>query len=157
MRRIALLAALCVPLTGCLSMDETPEDSRDIPTTAFVRGSVPEGVRPSVVEVPASEFTPDPDEMQDTTVQVDASGNASTSVTRTLRAPGAAPADDGTKPAGSAIVNGVWPVDALIGQVNGKPLYANEFLIPREDRLRSIARATPGDREKAYEELRKAF
>ena len=91
MRRIALLAALCVPLTGCLSMDETPEDSRDIPTTAFVRGSVPEGVRPSVVEVPASEFTPDPDEMQDTTVQVDASGNASTSVTRTLRAPGAAP------------------------------------------------------------------
>lgn len=154
MRRIALLAALCVPLTGCLSMDETPEDSRDIPTTAFVRGSVPEGVRPSVVEVPASEFTPDPDEMQDTTVQVDASGNASTSVTRTLRAPGAAPADDGTKPAGSTIVNGVWPVDALIGQVNGKPLYANEFLIPREDRLRSIARATPGDREKAYEEFR---
>jgi hypothetical protein len=137
-------------------MDETPEESRDIPTSAFVKGSVPQGVRPSVVEVPATEFQPDPDEVQDTTVQVDASGNASTSVTRTIRAPGT----DGSASGASGqtgITNGIWPVDSLIGQVNGKPLYANEFLVPREDRLRRIATSTPNDREKAYEEFRRVI
>jgi hypothetical protein len=154
-RRIALLAACCLPLVGCLSMDETPEDSRDIPTTAFVKGSVPQGVRPSVVEIPASEFQPDPDETQDTTVQVDASGNATTSVTRTVRAPGSAAGSDGTKTPDASITNSIWPVDSLIGQVNGKPLYANEFLIPREDRLRRIATGSPSSPDKSYEEFRR--
>jgi hypothetical protein len=138
-------------------MDETPEDSRDIPVTAFVRGSVPQGVRPSVVEVPSSEFQADGDASQDTTVDVDASGNATTSVTRTLRASGAGPAADATRAPETAIVNGIWPVDALIGQVNGKPLYANEFLIPRAERLRRIATGNPNEREKAYEEFRRAI
>jgi len=136
-------------------MDETPEDSRDIPTAAFVKGSVPEGVRPSVVEIPASDFEPDPDETQDTTVQVDASGKATTSVTRTMRTPGSTIGADGTKTPDASITNGIWPVDSLIGQINGKPLYANDFLIPREDRLRRIATGTPNEREKAYEEFRR--
>jgi len=136
-------------------MDETPEDSRDIPTAAFVKGSVPQGVRPSVVEIPASEFEPDPDETQDTTVQVDASGKATTSVTRTMRTPGSTTGADGTKTPDASITNGIWPVDSLIGQINGKPLYANDFLIPREDRLRRIATGSPNEREKAYEEFRR--
>lgn len=138
-------------------MDETPEDSRDIPTAAFVKGSVPQGVRPSVVEIPASEFEPDPDETQDTTVQVDASGKATTSVTRTMRAPGSTTGADGTKTPDASITNGIWPVDSLIGQINGKPLYANDFLIPREDRLRRIATGSPNEREKAYEEFRRTI
>jgi hypothetical protein len=138
-------------------MDETPEDSRDIQTSAFVKGSVPQGVRPSVVEVPATEFQPDPDEVQDTTVEVDAKGNATTSVTRTIRAPGADGSAGASAQAQPGIINALWPVDSLIGQINGKPLYANEFLVPREDRLRRIATSSPNEPEKSYEEFRRVI
>ncbi len=34
---------------------------------------------------------------------------------------------------------GLWPVDALVGQVNGRPVFADEFFGPIEDQLRQIA------------------
>lgn len=34
---------------------------------------------------------------------------------------------------------GVWPVDALVGQINGRPIFANEFFAPIEDQLLQIA------------------
>lgn len=33
----------------------------------------------------------------------------------------------------------VWPVDALVGQVNGRPLFADEFFAPIADQLRQLA------------------
>jgi hypothetical protein len=33
----------------------------------------------------------------------------------------------------------VWPVESLVGQVNGRPIYAEEFFEPIEDQLRVIA------------------
>ncbi|MGA0174881.1 MAG: hypothetical protein ACO3NL_14740, partial [Phycisphaerales bacterium] len=35
-----------------------------------------------------------------------------------------------------------WPVESLVGQINGRPIFAGEFLAPIEDRLLRIA-ATP--------------
>lgn len=32
-----------------------------------------------------------------------------------------------------------WPVDALVGQINGRPVFANRFLEPEADRLRQAA------------------
>ncbi|MFM7133471.1 MAG: hypothetical protein ACKO0W_04050 [Planctomycetota bacterium] len=32
-----------------------------------------------------------------------------------------------------------WPVDALVGQINGRPVFANRFFEPEEDRLRNAA------------------
>ena len=40
-----------------------------------------------------------------------------------------------------------WPVESLVGQINGRPIFAGEFLAPIEDRLLRIA-ATP-DRAEA--------
>ena len=36
-------------------------------------------------------------------------------------------------------LGGLWPVDALVGQVNGRPVFADEFFGPIEDQLRQIA------------------
>ena len=33
----------------------------------------------------------------------------------------------------------IWPVESLVGQVNGRPIYAEEFFEPIEDQLRVIA------------------
>ena len=55
MRRPVPIALLLLLLAGCLSVDETPKESRDIPVQAFVKGMTPSDVRPSVIEVPASE------------------------------------------------------------------------------------------------------
>ena len=40
-----------------------------------------------------------------------------------------------------------WPVESLVGQINGRPIFAGEFLAPIEDRLLRIA-ASP-DRAEA--------
>jgi hypothetical protein len=129
-------------------MDETPKDSRDVPVQAFVKGMTPDDVRPSVVEVPASEYQPQQDPDADS---VSDPGDGSTPVasgkglaSTAAQGPGGA--------AGEALAPGQkWPVDALLGQINGKPLYANDFLASREDRIRQLV-AQP-DRVAAYRQL----
>ncbi|MFM7807513.1 MAG: hypothetical protein ACKPEA_06225, partial [Planctomycetota bacterium] len=157
MRRIALFAACLMPLAGCLSMDETPKESREIPTTGFVQGSVPADVRPSVIEVPASEFQPPTDVTTDTEVEVSANGDTATTSSRTISTTNpdgkAAQIKDGTKTAQGLPPGQRWPVDQLVGQINGKPLYANDFLRSREDRIRRIA-AMP-DTNAARNELKR--
>ncbi len=36
-------------------------------------------------------------------------------------------------------VGKIWPVESLVGQINGRPVFAGEFLAPIEDRLLRIA------------------
>ena len=152
MRRIVLLVACCLLPCGCLATDETPEDSRDISVQAFAKGNTPADVRPSVVEVPASEYQP---------ASADGDGNADASAAADggSSQTAAAARPDGTTAAarpGEAKTEALqagqkWPVDALIGQINGKPLYADDFLKSREDRIRRTV-AMP-DRKQAYAEL----
>ena len=149
MRRPVPIALLLLLLAGCLSVDETPKESRDIPVQAFVKGMTPSDVRPSVVEVPASEYAPQPAE--DDADSVTDMGDGSVPVASgkgTLSASGKA----GGGQAGEALETGQkWPVDALIGQINGKPMYANDFLASREDRIRQLV--SQPDRVAAYRQL----
>ncbi len=146
------IAVVC----GCLTQDEVPKDSRDISVTAFVKGQTPHDVRPSIVEVPASEFAPPTGEVDTVTSSTTPSGVDTTITTKGLTStnPDGTPTTvpDGTK-IGEALAPGQrWPVDSLIGQINGKPLYANDFLSTREDRIRTIVSGP--DRAKAYQEFR---
>jgi hypothetical protein len=141
---LVLASFLCA---GCLAVDETPKDSRDIPVQAFVKGMTPEDVRPSVVEVPASEYEPqasDDDSVSDP-------GDGSTPVA-SGKGLASVPSKGAGGGQGEALASGQrWPVDALLGQINGKPLYADEFLASREDRIRQLV-AQP-DRTTAYRQV----
>ena len=124
MRRIAFLAAFLLPLAGCLSMDETPKDSRELATSDFAKGSVPAGVRPSVIEVPASEYQAPTDVVTDTQVQSDSNGDTTTTTSRTIVTTNpdgkSARIHDGTRTAQGLQPGQRWPVDQLVGQINGK-------------------------------------
>ncbi|MGA1267210.1 MAG: hypothetical protein ACO32J_08535 [Phycisphaerales bacterium] len=154
MRVIALLSLLVTPLAGCLAMDETREDAREVPVQAFVKGMTPDDVRPSVVEVPASIYEPE-GAVEEQTVVTAPDGNETVTTMQ-----GTVTQDpDGRR---GVVVDSVqvtqellpgqtWPVDALVGQINGKPLYAAEFLATREERIRRVVAGS--DRAAAYREL----
>ena len=85
MRWIALIAACSLLLAGCLATNETPEDARDISVQAFAKGHTPEDVRPSIVEVPASEFqAPVATDIYTDTVITDGSVQSIGGVSRTI-------------------------------------------------------------------------
>ena len=114
-------------------------------SVAFSKGNIPEYVNPVIVQIPDADLEPPKVETDDTTVVV-ANGNKIT--TQTTEVVSTAP--DGatmTQKVPENIVaqlpiNQKWPVDSLVGQINGKPLYASEFLRSREDRIINIAAKT---------------
>ena len=128
-----------------MSTDRTPKDAIAVDSAAFSKGNLPEDVNPSIVQIPDADLEPPKVETDDTTVVV-ANGNKIT--TQTTEVVSTAP--DGatmTQKVPENIVaqlpiNQKWPVDSLVGQINGKPLYASEFLRSREDRIINIAAKT---------------
>jgi len=128
-----------------MSTDRTPKNAIAVDSVAFSKGNVPEDVNPSIVQIPDADLEPPKVETDDTTVVV-ANGNKIT--TQTTEVVSTAP--DGatmTQKVPENIVaqlpiNQKWPVDSLVGQINGKPLYASEFLRSREDRIINIAAKT---------------
>ncbi|MSR34265.1 MAG: hypothetical protein EXS12_05640 [Phycisphaerales bacterium] len=143
---IQLVPAIQIPamifLVGCMSTDITPKDAVEVDSMAFSKGNIPEHVNPVIVQIPEADLQPPKVEIDDTTVDV-ANGNKIT----TQKTEVVSTAPDGTtltQKVPEAINaqlsnNQKWPVDSLVGQVNGKPLYASEFLKTREDRIISIA------------------
>jgi hypothetical protein len=117
-------------------MDETPKDSRDIELAAFVKGMTPADVRPSTFEPRAAP------------ADADADAGPASDAAPTAKEP--SPATSAATPA-SMSAGQRWPIDQLIGQINGKPFYADEFLKSREDRIRRIV-ALP-DRAVARQQL----
>ena len=138
-----LMCVMC--LTSCMSTDRTPKDAVEVDSVAFSKGNIPEHVNPVIVQIPDADLEPPKVETDDTTVVV-ANGNKIT--TQTTEVVSTAP--DGatmTQKVPENIVaqlpiNQKWPVDSLVGQINGKPLYASEFLRSREDRIINIAAKT---------------
>ncbi len=125
-----------------MSTDRTPKDAVEVDSLAFSTGNVPAHVNPSIVQIPDADLEPPKVETDDTTVDV-ANGNQVTTQTTELVS---------TAPDGATLtqklpeqidaqlpINQKWPIDSLVGQVNGKPLYASEFLKTREDRIITIA------------------
>ena len=141
-------------VAGCMSTDTTPKGAVEVNSMAFSQGNLPADVNPSIVQIPDADFEPPKVETTDATMDV-ANGNKVTTQKTELVS---------TAPDGNTMtqklpenidaqlpVNQKWPVDSLVGQVNGKPLYASEFLKTREDRIITIA-ADP-DRVKARNQV----
>jgi hypothetical protein len=147
-----ILCVMC--LAGCMSTDRTPKDAVEVNSIAFSQGNLPADVNPSIVQIPDADLEPPTVVTDDVTVDV-ANGNQVTTVQTDV----VSKAPDGTtltqklpeKIDAQLPINQKWPVDSLVGQVNGKPLYASEFLKTREDRIITIA-ADP-DRMKARNQV----
>ena len=138
-----LMCVMC--LASCMSTDRTPKNAIAVDSVAFSKGNLPEDVNPSIVQIPDADLEPPKVETDDTTVVV-ANGNKIT--TQTTEVVSTAP-DGATmtqkvpeKIVAQLPINQKWPVDSLVGQINGKPLYASEFLRSREDRIINIAAKT---------------
>jgi hypothetical protein len=151
LRRLAVAGGMVlltiVVVVGC-SDDPVPipNDARTVDLAAFA--DVPASyerapVGPEVVAVPAAEFSAPSTQVTTTKVEL-ADGET---ITRTTTAEGALnPATqrpdvqvtDRTM-RGSMRVGQRWPVESLVGQINGRPIYADDFFRPIEARLIQIA------------------
>ncbi|MEM1212113.1 MAG: peptidylprolyl isomerase [Planctomycetota bacterium] len=102
----------------------------------------------------------DPQRFIDPTATADRSPSAAPNtpdVPQAVNAEQAAPADTPTVPAAAdanldpsdattpATTTDPVPLDALVGQINGRPVYAHEILDPIDDRLAALARQFPND------------
>jgi len=106
------------------------------------------GLRPDVVELPPETYLPPPTIRRFIGVEVDGELVEQRAMTEAVvRDP-----QKGTEVvrvgpvqvSGDATVGRAWTVDSLVGQINGRPVFADEFLLPIETRLREFAAV--GDR-----------
>ena len=129
-------------LPGCLftPTESVPLGARQVQLEDFTTSSsVPQG---NVLQVP-KEVIESPEVV--TTTEETEIGDTEVSITRReiiVDEPGvgAEGADLGPIEFDETIKVGVrWPVDGLVGQINGRPVFAAEFFLPIEDRLIRIA------------------
>jgi len=130
-------AALTLAMSGCSSW--APWQAKSVPVTAdqFNSRNAPEGLEARVV-VPARVFAPP---TVDVVERVDAGPDATfverdEAITTTM--PDGTTTSIRTGPEETAAIlpaGRPWPVDGLVGQINGKAIYADEFLKGMSDRL----------------------
>lgn len=141
---------LPIALAGCAS-SSGGEAARTIALADFSRPA-PEGMilghsplasmRPAESDAPGEADFAGDDPVEDAAPQTTSStggapaGGAATGGTRAAAAP-EPPRDVTVDPEG----NERWIVDALVGQINGRPVFADEFLEPIAARLQELARA----------------
>ena len=138
--------ASCLPifasalLCGCFAGSESiPEGSRNVALADFTTRSDVDGAL--VLEVPA-EVTAMPTVVTETK-QVETGDTAVSETTQEIiaSAPGIGPE---VAPLGDlefderVKVGRRWPIDGLVGQINGRPVFAAEFFVPIEDRLVNV-------------------
>lgn len=115
----ASAAALSLCVQGCRSVEKLPEPKRVVTAAAFSQpGETPNPAPPPVEE-------------------------AATANNAAAAGPALDASDGGSA---SLRVGRRWIVDALIGQINGRPLYAGEFLESLEDRILRLAAEEPDER-----------
>ena len=146
------LAALVLQ-QGCLftATESVPSGARSVGLSDFNSSSTVAAGH--VLQVP-TEVTAAPKVV--TTTEATEVGDTEVSVTRReiiVDQPGigAEGADLGPIELDETIKVGVrWPVDGLVGQINGRPVFAAEFFMPIEDRLiRIAADAGPSESQRA--------
>ena len=138
--RMPLVICLISLSAGCSTPTESiPPGARTVRLEDFTKRSDVTGSH--VVEMPASVTAP-PTLVEETRSVV----IGDTTVTETVdRIESVAP--DGTM---SSVIDGpiefdetvrpgvLWPVDGLVGQINGRPVFAAEFFLPIQDRLAQL-------------------
>jgi len=138
-----LMSLTAATLAGCSWTDLWAGSPGEVKAEQFNRRNAPADLAPRLV-VPADEFGPPSPVVQQTVVpgpKVDFVETKERTTTTTL--PGGArvvlplaPEEmSAMLPAGQA-----WPVDGLVGQINGKAIYADEFLKGMSERLAQAGR-----------------
>lgn len=137
---LAVIFFVAASQWGCRTLVDRPETAAEISTNDFNRleGS---NANLDIVQVPPSVFSPD--EVRETTeTEKDAQGEKVTTV-KSLVEKNA----DGSErvviiePVSEDIrikVGGKWTIDSLVGQINGRPVYASKFMQSIEDRILRI-------------------
>lgn len=159
---VAACAMVAAVLPAC-SDDPVPipSDARLVDLAAFSGGPSGElsGPRPEVVEVPAAETADPKIEVENSTFPLD---NGTTMTRTTTTTSGLDPATQRNdvvttqRTVASMRVGTPWPVESLVGQINGRPIYADEFFERSEDHLMQLAAdrtKTPAEARAAAKEL----
>lgn len=150
------LISVTVLLGGCFAGSESiPADSRNVALEDFTTRSTVDGAL--VLEVP-SEVTAMPITVTKTrTAELGDTVTTETTQEIIASAPGIGPE---VAPMGDieiderVRVGRPWPIDGLVGQINGRPVFAAEFFVPIEDRLFNIGRqGTPEQTRTAILEI----
>ena len=134
----ALLAVQVLGAAGCsLLADERRQDVLDVNLAAF--STPPKGPMPEVVEIPMAEVEP-PSVTEVTETQVLGDGETVTSKKELVTALDPATQKPTTQVTNRSVVQSVrvgqrWPVEGLVGQINGRPIFANDFFKVIEDRI----------------------
>jgi hypothetical protein len=147
--RMAIAACVCL-LASCAGSSQSAQTGRQVTATEFAAPGAPAVAGERVPTVPGAQTTipTSPQGMTDVVVVMGAPIN-----------PLAAQSDSSTKPpeagasgpAGAASAAAAAPtaptrpderllVDQLVGQINGRPVFANEFFAPMDARMRQMAR-----------------
>ena len=135
--RMLLISLVTGTTAGCvLPTEPVPSGARQVELADFTTASQVEGSH--VIEIPA-EVTALP-EVEENLAGTDV-GNTEVEVEETelvTNVPGVGEevSELGPMEFDERVKVGVrWPVDGLIGQINGRPVFAAEFFLPIEDRL----------------------
>ena len=134
----ALLAAQAIGPAGCsLLADERRQDVLDVNLAAF--STPPQGPMPEVVEIPMAEIEP-PSTTEVTQTEVLGDGETVTTKKELVTALDPATQKTTTQVTNKSVVQSVrigqrWPVEGLVGQINGRPIFANDFFRSIEDRI----------------------
>lgn len=150
------VAAVGIALSGCETLVDRPETAQEITASDFNHLSAANSGL-DIVQVPPTVFAPE--EIR-TTVDIEKEGEAEKVITQKERVQknadgtekvinfGAATDEIRVKPGEK------WTIESLIGQINGRPVYAGKFMTSIEDRiLRIVAENPPGNAQRLIEKL----
>ena len=138
-----LISVWAFTSSGCmLPTEPVPSGARNVELADFTTSSDVEGSH--VIEIPA-EVTAAPEVEEDISgVRIGDTEVAESQTELITDVPGVGREETeiGSVDFDETIKTGVrWPVDGLIGQINGRPVFAAEFFLPIEDRLIQLGRA----------------
>lgn len=142
LRRSALGAAILSAGCGGDLGRTTDEATRELLVEDF-RDPRP-GLKPDVVELPPDTYLPPPTLRRYIGVESDGEVEEMEVTEESVPEPGGT---NEVRQVGPAVVTSdaevgvAWPVEGLVGQINGRPVFADEFLQPLESRLKEFAAA----------------
>ena len=151
-----MIAVVEFALLGCETLVDRPETAQEITASDFNHLSAANSGL-DIVQVPPTVFSPEEIRTSEET-ETDAQGEkVLTQKTRVQKNAdgtekvinlGAATDEIRVKPGEK------WTIESLIGQINGRPVYAGKFMTSIEDRiLRIVAENPPGNAQRLIEKL----
>jgi hypothetical protein len=138
---VAAWACLLAGPAGCgILAEERQQDVTEVSLAAF--STPPKGAVPEVVEIPMAQVEP-PAVTEVTETEVLGDGSKVTSRKELVTAVDPATQKVTTQSIDQGVTQTVrigqrWPVESLVGQINGRPIFANDFFRASEARILNI-------------------